>query len=167
VKKKLFVAAMILLLSLPAFNISIASAASKPTVDWAVIIAGTNEKSRWGSNLRDELALHDSYYMYYVLTSDLGVSKDNIKFLHVNPLSALFEIPDDVWESLVQCTKSTVNWALSSWLDSHSTSSDNVLIYVSTHGTNWTDYDGDEADGLDEAFVFSDYAYLLRGTLFR
>jgi uncharacterized membrane protein len=43
VKKKLFVAAMILLLSLSAFNINVASAASKPTVDWAVIIAGTNE----------------------------------------------------------------------------------------------------------------------------
>ena len=157
-KRKLFVVAVILLLSTLIFNVKVASAASRPTVDWAVIIAGTNEVlGRWGSNLPSNLALHDSYYMYYVLTSDLGVPKDNIKFLHPNPGSVFWEIPDDVWALLVQCTKEMVNWALSSWLGSHSTSSDNVLIYVCTHGTTRFDYSGDEADGLDEAFVFSDY----------
>jgi hypothetical protein len=65
-----------------------------------------------------------------------------------------------------QATKSNIQSAITSWLDSREDADDLVVIFYSAHGSNGTDQSPiDESDGLDEYLVAHDsYSY---GTMIR
>jgi len=138
-ERKLLTLSAIFLLCLPIFGFKVAYCLSKPKVDWAVLIVGTNAVLSLviPGGFHNEEALHNAYYMYYVLRNDFGVPADHIKFLHINPEGAWREIPDDVWDSLIQCNKSMVKWVIRYWLAPNATLNDNVLIYIGSHGGGW------------------------------
>jgi hypothetical protein len=169
-EKKLFVMAIILLLSLPIFNISIGRCASRPRVDWAVLISGTN----LGSGIPDELTrepLRNCYYMLHILTNDWGVPRNHIKFLHIRPELVEWPVEEIVPPETIDanCTIDDVNSTINDWLKPNCKSTDNALIFITTHGGGWNtetnkmeggridDDDDEEGDGVDECLVFIDY----------
>ncbi len=138
-KKRILLLLLMLSLSMFAFgfNVEVAHCASLPKVDWALLIAGTNRTRipiEEGYLYWPE-ALYDTYYVYYVLTRDLQVPKDHIKFLYIDPAGASSEIPEDV--AVEQCNSTTVKWAIRAWLAEQAGPEDNVLLYVCTHGGGW------------------------------
>lgn len=136
-RKKLFVTAIILLLSLSVFNINIAQGATRPRVDWAVLISGTNvflQIPGPDEYTREPLR---NYYMLHILVDDWGLSRDHIKSLDIRP--DLAEPPGldsmvpprtiDAW-----CDVGNVTSIINDWLKRNCESTDNVLIFISSHG---------------------------------
>jgi hypothetical protein len=171
-KKKLFIVLVILLVCLPAFNIKIAWCTSRPAVNWAILVAGTNAAiNPFGlPSARTEEALHNCYYMFHVLRNDFGVARNHIRFLHIAPGSVKGkEVPYDDIDG--ECTSGDDVESAINWVKSQCGSSDNVLIFIASHGGGYwadmgvmtrggrIDYDGDEdGDGVDESIVFFDFA---------
>lgn len=58
-----------------------------------------------------------------------------------------------------QATLANVDQAIGTWLVDGVQSQDRVLIYFSGHGTQLTDNNGDEADGVDEALAMHDMRF--------
>jgi hypothetical protein len=139
-EKKLFVMAIILLFSLPVFSINIArcTTRSRPRVDWAVLISGTNLRSGTPPTYTRE-PLRNCYYMLHILTNDWGVPRDHIKFLHIRP-----ELVEWPFEEIVpvgtidaNCTIDDVDSTINDWLKPNCKSTDNALIFITTHGGGW------------------------------
>lgn len=58
--------------------------------------------------------------------------------------------------------KPAIQRAISEWLPGNVQAGDEALVYFSGHGTQVKDYNGDEADGRDEAFICQDCPQQLR-----
>jgi hypothetical protein len=154
-KVKIFVLTFLLLLSMIAFNVKIASATYPPKVDWAVIVVGTNAviNSITGqpTSGTDE-PLRTAYYMFHVLRDHFGVPRNHIRFLHIDPSDNGFVVPYGTIDA--ECTKEEIKYTFSTWLQS--TSNDNVLIYIGSHGggyfaeTNTMSYGARKEIGGDE-----------------
>ena len=56
-----------------------------------------------------------------------------------------------------QATKAAILEALEVWLPNSTETGDRIVVYFSGHGTQVPDGDGDEPDGMDEAFLPNDY----------
>ena len=183
-KKKLLITALILLLSLPVFSINIARCATRPRVDWAVLISGTNLRSGTLDTWTRE-PLRNCYYMLHILTNDWGVPRNHIKFLDIRPKLAEWHpgiISPERNNTVVpvgtidaNCTIDDVDSTINDWLKPNCKSTDNALIFITTHGGGWKpgeyledtggqiDTSGDEGVesdgvGVDECLKFEDFA---------
>jgi len=171
---------LIIVFSMFTFNFTLnfptaKATASKPKVDWALIIQGTDYGvGRYGLE-EIPASLHDCYYMFYILTHDLGVPRDHIKFLSLHKLDYewLGDVPPGTFDDFTD-PEAVMN--AFAWLKSKSTINDNVLIFIFTHGGGYKpdeglrggriDLDGDEGNehwdgtkwfGVDECLRFGSY----------
>jgi len=126
--KKAYVALVVLLVVSIVSNLNLASSSTSVRVNWALLISGTN----YLYPFQTREPLRDCYYMFHLLTSHWGVSRDHIKFLDINPTDAQYSwVP---WGTIDgNCSYSSVKAAID-WLKAHSTSNDNVLIFIASHG---------------------------------
>jgi hypothetical protein len=189
-RKKLFVTPIILLLSLSVFNINIAQGATRPRVDWAVLISGTNVFPQIpGPDEYTREPLRNCYYMLHILSNDWGVPRDHIKFLHIRPDYDEWHpgiispkrnntvVPQGTIDA--NCTIDDVDSTINDWLKPNCKSTDNALIFITTHGGGWKpgeyledtggriDTSGDEEIehgdvGVDECLKFEDFKAKLR-----
>lgn len=82
---------------------------------------------------------------------DIGVMKDVAESLGFKPAATKVLLNREA-------TLAAVRQTLQQWLVDGTTATDRVLIYYSGHGTQLPDEDGDEDDGLDEAWTLHDMA---------
>jgi uncharacterized caspase-like protein len=82
---------------------------------------------------------------------DLGVMQEVAESLGFKPAATKVLLNQ-------QATLAAVRQALQQWLVEGTTPGDRVLLYYSGHGTQLPDEDGDEDDGLDEAWTLHDMA---------
>ena len=82
---------------------------------------------------------------------DIGVMKEVAESLGFKPGATKVLLNQ-------QATLAAVRQALQQWLVEGTSPTDRVLIYYSGHGTQLPDEDGDEDDGLDEAWTLHDMA---------
>lgn len=82
---------------------------------------------------------------------DIGVMKEVADSLGFKPSATKVLLNQ-------QATLAAVREALRQWLVEGTSPSDRVLLYYSGHGTQLPDEDGDEDDGLDEAWTLHDMA---------
>lgn len=82
---------------------------------------------------------------------DIGVMKEVAESLGFKPAATRVLLNQ-------QATQAAVRQALQQWLVDGTSPTDRVLIYYSGHGTQLPDEDGDEDDGLDEAWTLHDMA---------
>jgi hypothetical protein len=174
--KKAYALFAVLLVVSTVSNLNLVSSSASVRVNWALLISGTNEI--WSTRTREPLC--DCYYMFHLLTSHWGVPRDHIKFLDINPTDAQYGyVPPGTIDD--NCRNySNVKTAID-WLKARSTSSDNVLIFIASHGGGYSpgmsleqsggrvDVSGDEGGevwdgskwyGVDECIVFKDdYVY--------
>jgi hypothetical protein len=82
---------------------------------------------------------------------DIGVMKEVAENLGFKPAATRVLLNE-------AATLAAVRQALQQWLIEGTSPSDRVLLYYSGHGTQLPDDDGDEDDGLDEAWTLHDMA---------
>lgn len=82
---------------------------------------------------------------------DIGVMKEVAEHLGFRPAATRVLLHE-------QATLAAVRQALQQWLVEGTSATDRVLLYYSGHGTQLPDEDGDEDDGLDEAWALHDMA---------
>ncbi|MBX3625766.1 MAG: caspase family protein [Rhizobacter sp.] len=82
---------------------------------------------------------------------DLGVMQEVAESLGFKPTATKVLLNQ-------QATLAAVRQALQQWLVEGTSAGDRVLLYYSGHGTQLPDEDGDEDDGLDEAWTLHDMA---------
>jgi hypothetical protein len=168
---KAYVVLIILLAFSIVSNLNLASSSTSVRVNWALLVSGTN----YLYPFQTREPLRDCYYMFHLLTSHWGVPRDHIKFLDINPTDAQYSwVP---WGTIDgNCSYSSVKAAID-WLKAHSTSNDNVLIFIASHGGGYDpgmsleqsggriDVSGDEGSetwggsewyGVDECIMFDD-----------
>jgi uncharacterized caspase-like protein len=82
---------------------------------------------------------------------DIGVMKEVAETLGFKPAATRVLLNE-------AATLAAVRQALQEWLAEGTSPTDRVLVYYSGHGTQLPDEDGDEDDGLDEAWTLHDMA---------
>jgi hypothetical protein len=170
--KKAYVVFVVILVVLMASNLNLVSSSASVRVNWALLISGSN--ALFGHQSREPLC--DCYYMFHLLTSHWGIPRDHIKFLDIYPADAEYGyVPLGTIDG--DCRNySNVKVAID-WLKARSTSNDNVLIFIASHGGGYSppeisggrvDVSGDEGSevwdgsrwyGVDECIVFRDFDF--------